>query len=347
MSHVKLINLTKHFDKVEVLKNINLDIKEGEIVSLLGPSGCGKSTTLKIIAGILELDDGDILFDEKSVKNIPTGKRGVSIVFQEYLLFPHMNVFENIEFGLKMKKVSKKDRKEKVEELIDLVKLRGYEDKYPSELSGGQQQRVAIARTLATNPKVLLLDEPFSNLDINLRNEMWEFVLILQKKLQITTILVTHDKEEALMMSDKIAVMLNGEIKQYDEPKKLYEKPKTKCVANIFGERNYIRGKIKDNKFINDFIDLDLSYCESLIEETNNVELMIPKESIKLNSLETKKGIKGRIIKRKYAGEQTYYHIDINGLELKSSVKNSNFNEGDMIRIEIQTDKVIPFKLND
>ncbi len=181
MSHVKLINLTKHFDKVEVLKNINLDIKEGEIVSLLGPSGCGKSTTLKIIAGILELDDGDILFDEKSVKNIPTGKRGVSIVFQEYLLFPHMNVFENIEFGLKMKKVSKKDRKEKVEELIDLVKLRGYEDKYPSELSGGQQQRVAIARTLATNPKVLLLDEPFSNLDINLRNEMREFVLSLQK----------------------------------------------------------------------------------------------------------------------------------------------------------------------
>ena len=214
MSHVKLINLTKHFDKVEVLKNINLDIKEGEIVSLLGPSGCGKSTTLKIIAGILELDDGDILFDEKSVKNIPTGKRDASIVFQEYLLFPHMNVFENIEFGLKMKKVNKKDRKEKVEELIDLVKLRGYEDKYPSELSGGQQQRVAIARTLAINPKVLLLDEPFSNLDINLRNEMREFVLSLQKKLQITTILVTHDKEEALMMSDKIAVMLNGEIKQ-------------------------------------------------------------------------------------------------------------------------------------
>ena len=226
MSYVKLINLTKYFDKVEVLKNINLDIKEGEIVSLLGPSGCGKSTTLKIIAGILELDDGDILFDEKSVKNIPTGKENVSIVFQEYLLFPHMNVFENIEFGLKMKKISKKNRKEKVEELIDLVKLRGYENKYPSELSGGQQQRVAIARTLAINPKVLLLDEPFSNLDINLRNEMREFVLSLQKKLKITTILVTHDKEEALMMSDKIAVMLNGEIKQYDDQKNFMKNQK-------------------------------------------------------------------------------------------------------------------------
>lgn len=347
MSHVKLINLTKRFDKVEVLKNINLDIKEGEIVSLLGPSGCGKSTTLKIIAGILEPDGGNILFDEKSVNSIPTGKRDASIVFQEYLLFPHMNVFENIEFGLKMKKVNKKDRKIKVEELIDLVKLSGFENKYPSELSGGQQQRVAIARTLAINPKVLLLDEPFSNLDINLRNEMREFVLNLQKKLKITTILVTHDKEEALMMSDKIAVMLNGEIKQFDTPKNLYEKPKTKCVANIFGERNYIRGKIRDNKFISDFIDLDLSYCELLIEGMNNVELMIPQESIKLHSIEIEEGTKGKIIKRKYAGEKTYYHVDINELELKSSVANSNFTEGEIVRVEIQTDKVIPFKLND
>ena len=343
MSNVKLINLTKKFGKVEVLKNINLDIKEGEIISLLGPSGCGKSTTLKIIAGILDLDDGDILFDEKSVKNVPTGKRDASIVFQDYLLFPHMNVFENIEFGLKMKKINKKDRKEKVKELIDLVKLIGYENKYPSELSGGQQQRVAIARTLAINPKVLLLDEPFSNLDINLRNEMREFVSSLQKKLKITTILVTHDKEEALMMSDKIAVMLNGEIKQFDNPKTLYEKPKTKCVANIFGERNYIKGKIINNKFISDFIELDLSGFE-LLEDMDSVELMIPQESINLYSLDIKKGINGKIIKRKYAGEKTYYHIDINGLVLKSSVKDSSFNEGDIINIDIQKDKVIPFK---
>lgn len=345
MSSVKLINLTKKFGKVEVLKNINLDIKEGEIISLLGPSGCGKSTTLKIIAGILDLDDGDILFDEKSVKNIPTGKRDASIVFQEYLLFPHMNVFENIEFGLKMKKINKNDRKEKVKELIDLVKLIGYENKYPSELSGGQQQRVAIARTLAINPKVLLLDEPFSNLDINLRNEMREFVSSLQKKLKITTILVTHDKEEALMMSDKIAVMLNGEIKQYDDPKTLYEKPKTKCVANIFGERNYIKGKIINNKFISDFIELDLSGLE-LLEDMDYVELMIPQESINLYSLDNKNNLKAKIIKRKYAGEKTYYHIDINGLVLKSSVKDSSFNEGDIINIDIQKDKVIPFKLN-
>ena len=347
MSYVRLKNLTKRFNKLNVLNNISLDIEEGEIISLLGPSGCGKSTTLKIIAGILSPDSGDILFDEKSVKNIPTGKRNAAIVFQDYLLFPHMSVFENIEFGLKMKKVKSEDRVKKVKSLIELVKLNGYENKYSFELSGGQQQRVAIARTLAINPKVLLLDEPFSNLDINLRNEMREFVLNLQKTLKITTVLVTHDKEEALMMSDKIAVMLDGEIKQYDTPKNLYEKPKTKCVANIFGERNYIRGKIKGNKFTSDFIDLDLSYNKSIIEGIENVELMIPQESIKLLPKESKEGIKGTIIKRKYAGERTYYYIDINELELKVSAANSNYNEGDMIRIEIEIDKVIPFKLND
>ena len=205
MSSVKLVNITKSFDEKIVLENINIDIKDGELVSLLGVSGCGKSTTLQLIAGLINPDSGDIIFNDKSVLNIPTGKREAVIVFQDYLLFPHMSVYENIEFGLKMKNINKKTRKDKVNELIKLVKLNGYENKYPSELSGGQKQRVAIARTLAINPKVLLLDEPFSNLDINLRNEMREFVLNLQKKLYITTILVTHDKEEALIMSDKIA----------------------------------------------------------------------------------------------------------------------------------------------
>jgi len=212
MSSVKLVNITKSFDEKIVLQDINIDIKDGELVSLLGVSGCGKSTTLQLIAGLINPDSGDIIFNDKSVLNTPTGKRDAVIVFQDYLLFPHMSVYENIEFGLKMKNINKKIRKDKVKELIKLVKLNGYENKYPSELSGGQKQRVAIARTLAINPKVLLLDEPFSNLDINLRNEMREFVLNLQKKLNITTILVTHDKEEALIMSDKIAVMVKSSL---------------------------------------------------------------------------------------------------------------------------------------
>lgn len=339
MSHVKLVNLTKSFNKVNVLKNINLDINEGEIISLLGPSGCGKSTTLKIIAGILNADSGDIIFDGNIVNEIRTGKRDVAIVFQDYLLFPHMNVFENIEFGLKMKKVNREIRIKKVKELIDLVKLSEYENKYPSELSGGQQQRVAIARTLAINPKVLLLDEPFSNLDINLRNEMREFVLNLQKKLKITTILVTHDKEEALMMSDKIAVMLDGEIKQYDTPKKLYENPTSKEVANIFGERNYIKGRIKNNKFINETIEINLEN----IQDTDSSEIMIPKESIKISSKKFENSIQGIIMKKKYAGEKTYYNIKINELILKSSSELNFYEKGDNVEVNIETNKICIF----
>lgn len=339
MSHVNLINLNKSFDKVNVLKNINLEINEGEIISLLGPSGCGKSTTLKIIAGILELDEGDILFDGASVKNIPTGKRDAAIVSQDYLLFPHMNVFENIEFGLKMKKVKKEARVKKVQELVELVKLNDYKSKYPSELSGGQQQRVAIARTLAISPKVLLLDEPFSNLDISLRNEMRDFVLNLQKKLEITTILVTHDKEEALMMSDKVAVMLDGEIKQYDTPSNLYENPNSKEVANIFGDRNYLQGKIKNNKFISNSVELNLKD----VKDINNVELMIPQESIKLLNRDSKEGIEGKIIKRKYAGEKTYYDVKVNETILKSSSDNNFYKEGDIIKVEIKTQNIVLF----
>ena len=274
MSSVKLVNITKSFDEKIVLEDINIDIKNGELVSLLGVSGCGKSTTLQLIAGLINPDSGDIIFNDKSVLNTPTGKRDAVIVFQDYLLFPHMSVYENIEFGLKMKNINKKIRKDKVKELIKLVKLNGYENKYPSELSGGQKQRVAIARTLAINPKVLLLDEPFSNLDINLRNEMREFVLNLQKKLNITTILVTHDKEEALIMSDKIAVMVNGKIEQFDKPETLYQKPRTKSVANIFGERNYIKGKIENEVFKSNILYIDAKGYNNL----DIVEAMIPKE---------------------------------------------------------------------
>ncbi|MGL5693298.1 MAG: ABC transporter ATP-binding protein [Peptostreptococcaceae bacterium] len=341
MSYIKIANLTKKFDDREVLKNINLDINKGEIISLLGPSGCGKSTILKIIAGILDMDNGDIFLEDNSVKNTPTGKRDVAIVFQEYLLFPHMNVFENIEFGLKMKKVKREIRDKKVKELIKLVKLIGYEDKYPSELSGGQQQRVAIARTLAINPKVLLLDEPFSNLDINLRNQMREFVLELQKKLKITTILVTHDKEEALMMSDKIAVMLNGEIKQYDTPKKLYKNPNTKEVANIFGERNFIRGNIEDNVFLSGVLKIHLQ--QEKVLNKKDIELMVPQESIKILKDSSLEGINAKIIKARYAGEKTYYEIKLDKSIFKMTSYNNSYNIDDCVKINIKLNEVVYF----
>ncbi|MGO1042741.1 ABC transporter ATP-binding protein [Clostridioides difficile] len=341
MSSVKLINLCKSFNKIKILNNMNLDIKEGEIVSLLGPSGCGKSTTLKLIAGILHPDCGDILLNNESVLDIPIGKRDTVIVFQDYLLFPHMTLYENIEFGLKMKKINKNIRKSKVSELINLVKLKGYENKYPNELSGGQQQRVAIARSLAINPKVLLLDEPFSNLDINLRNEMREFVLGLQKHLKITTILVTHDKEEALMMSDRIAVMLNGEVKQFGTPDNLYENPKSKEVANIFGEKNYLIGNIRNGEFVNDIISIKLDKYKNM--NIDNIELMIPKESIILKTINNGVGREGTILKKRYAGDKIYYDVDIDGTVLKASSNNNLYEINEKVDVFIEQRKILFF----
>ena len=341
MSSIKIVNLNKSFNNKTVLDNINLEVKEGEIISLLGPSGCGKSTTLKIIAGILDFDKGDILFDDKSIKNTNTKNRNVGIVFQEYLLFPHMTVYENIEFGLKMKKIKKNDRDKKVKELIKLVKLKDYDNKYPSELSGGQKQRVAIARTLAVNPQVLLLDEPFSNLDINLRQEMREFVSTLQKELKVTTILVTHDKEEALMMSDKIAVMVNGQIKQFDTPSNLYEKPNSKEVANIFGERNYIKGKIHNQTFENDYIKLNLDINEEI--NLDNVELMISKENIEINNTNSNHSVLGKITKKIYLGESTIYEIQTMDTTLKVSSNNNSYNIGEEIKISFNFTEVVYF----
>ncbi|MCC0663462.1 ABC transporter ATP-binding protein [Clostridioides sp. ZZV15-6597] len=343
MSSVKLINLCKSFNKIKVLNNMNLDIKEGEIVSLLGPSGCGKSTTLKLIAGILHPDYGDILLNNESVLDIPIGKRDTVIVFQDYLLFPHMTLYENIEFGLKMKKINKNIRQSKVNELINLVKLKGYENKYPNELSGGQQQRVAIARSLAINPKVLLLDEPFSNLDINLRNEMREFVLGLQKHLKITTVLVTHDKEEALMMSDRIAVMLNGEVKQFDKPDNLYENPKSKEVANIFGEKNYLIGNIRNGEFVNDIISIKLDKYKNI--NIDNVELMIPKESIILKAINNDVGREGIILRKRYAGDKIYYDVDIDGTVLKASSNNNLYEINEKVNVFIEQRKILFFPI--
>lgn len=340
MSSVKIVNLTKQFNNIDILKNINIEINQGELITLLGKSGCGKSTTLKLIAGLMNPDSGDILFDGKSVLNLKTQDRNAVIVFQDYSLFPHMNVFENIEFGLKVNKIDKNLRKNRVLELINLVKLTGFEEKYPNELSGGQKQRVAIARSLAVNPKILLLDEPFSSLDINLRSEMREFILKIQKDLGITTVLVTHDKEEALMMSDKIAVMIDGYIAQYDTPKNLYENPHSKEVANSFGERNYIFGNIDNGVFKSDILNIGLN-----IEETiDNVELMISKEDINICNLDYNTGIEGEIEKKVYAGDITYYNVRVKDSLLKLSSKDSSYEVGQNVKLEVDLKNIIYFK---
>lgn len=336
MSEVKILSVSKSFNSSKVLNSINIDIKNGELISLLGPSGCGKSTTLKLIAGILNPDEGDILFDNKSVLKLKTEKRDAVIVFQEYLLFPHMNIYENIAFGLKAKRIPKKDIDFRVSELLETIKLSTEKYKYPSELSGGQKQRVAIARALAINPKILLLDEPFSSLDISLRNEMREFVLDIQKKYNITTVLVTHDKEEALIMSDRIAVMLDGEIKQFDTPYNLYKNPKTKEVANIFGERNYIKGKLIDGIFNTDNITIDLNNDESYEE----IEIMISKEDIILEAAKENNCNIATITKKIYVGDKTYYEVNYNDHTLKLSSNNDGLEIGDNMSLKFNSHNI-------
>lgn len=346
MSYIELINIIKKFNNKPVLKDINLDIKEGEFISILGKSGCGKSTTLQLIAGLIQPDSGDILLDDKSILDVTTDKRDVVIVFQDYRLFPHMTVYENVEFGLKIKKVDKKTRRQKVEELLMLVKLDGFENKFPHQLSGGQNQRVAIARSLAVNPKVLLLDEPFSNLDVNLRSDMREFVLDLQKKLKTTMVLVTHDKEEALLMSDRIGVMIDGEIKQYDTPKMLYERPVSKEVANIFGERNYIKGSLDKGKFLSDIVELNLDLDTD--ESIESVEIMIPVENIVIGDEADNKGSvynKGRIIKKRYAGGKTYYSVKVEDILFKVNSSEDIYTEGDEVYLYIDNKNIVYFKI--
>ncbi|MBC8059608.1 MAG: polyamine ABC transporter ATP-binding protein [Clostridiaceae bacterium] len=242
---VELLNVCKSFDKDEaVIKNLDLDIRKGEFLTLLGPSGCGKTTTLRMIAGFELPTSGEIVIEGENITEKPPYQRCVNTVFQNYALFPHMNIYDNIAFGLKMKKVPKSEIKNKVNAMLKMVQLEGYENRMPSQLSGGQTQRVAIARAVVNNPKVLLLDEPLGALDLKLRKQMQLELKHLQKILGITFIFVTHDQEEALTMSDRIVVMNKGIIEQTGTPEELYEHPKTKFVANFLGETNILEGEV-------------------------------------------------------------------------------------------------------
>ena len=241
---VRLSGVTKDFGKSEVLKTINLDVYEGEFLTLLGPSGCGKTTTLRIIAGFEAPSQGSVYLERNDVTALPPYKRNVNTVFQSYALFPHMNVFDNVAFGLVEKKVPKNEIKEQVDKMLELVQLKNFGRRKPHQMSGGQRQRVAIARALINNPKVLLFDEPLGALDLKLRKQMQIELKHLQKQLGITFIYVTHDQEEALTMSDRIAVMNGGVIEQIGTAQEIYEYPKTKFVASFIGESNIIEASV-------------------------------------------------------------------------------------------------------
>lgn len=264
MDKKKLIqfrNIVKEFDGQIVLKGVNLDIYENEFVTLLGPSGCGKTTLLRILGGFLDATEGEVIFDGEDISQVPAHKRELNTVFQKYALFPHMSVYQNIAFGLKIKKMSKDVIEQKVMKMLKLIGLEGFENKNVTLLSGGQQQRVAIARALVNEPKVLLLDEPLGALDLKLRKEMQYELKRIQQEVVITFIFVTHDQEEALTMSDKIVVMKDGEIQQVGTPQEIYNEPENRYVANFIGESNIIPAvmledyKVKFDDIVFDCVD--------------------------------------------------------------------------------------------
>jgi len=241
---VSLRDITKRFGKVIAAYKVTFDVEHGELFTLLGPSGCGKTTTLRIIAGFEIPDEGHVYFDNVEVTSKKPYERGTAMVFQNYALWPHMNVFDNVAYGLKIKKLPKEEIRRRVEEVLELVGLKGLENRYPHQLSGGQQQRVALARALVVEPKVLLMDEPLSNLDAKLRLRMREEIKKLQKTLGITTIYVTHDQEEAMSLSDRIAVMNEGRILQIGHPKDVYMHPRNLFVATFIGRSTLLMGKV-------------------------------------------------------------------------------------------------------
>lgn len=291
---IKFRNIVKEFDGTIVLKGINLDIYENEFVTLLGPSGCGKTTLLRILGGFLEADEGVVIFDDEDIKELPPYKRELNTVFQKYALFPHMNVYDNIAFGLKIKKMSKDVIDQKVMRMLKLIGLEGFENKNVTTLSGGQQQRIAIARALVNEPKVLLLDEPLGALDLKLRKEMQYELKRIQQEVGITFIYVTHDQEEALTMSDKIVIMKSGEIQQVGTPQEIYNEPVNKYVANFIGESNVISGvmiedyKVKFDDQIFDCVDFGFKPNEK-------VDVVLRPEDIDIVPLEQGK-ITGEVL---------------------------------------------------
>ena len=239
---LQLKQINKYFGRSHVIKDVNIDFEKGHFVTFLGPSGCGKTTLLRMVAGFYEPDDGEILLNGKRIERIPPYSRNTAMVFQEYALFPHMNVFDNVSYGLRVKNRPKEEIERRVKEALDLMQLKGMEDRFPNQMSGGQQQRVAVARALVMNPEVLLLDEPLSNLDAKLRESVRVELRDIQKKMGLSTIYVTHDQSEALSMSDMIVVLKGGVVHQTGSPQEIYFEPKTPFVADFIGESNIIDG---------------------------------------------------------------------------------------------------------
>jgi len=335
MAFIKIQSLFKRFKDVVAVNRIQLEINQGEMLTLLGPSGCGKTTTLRCIAGLEKPEGGDIVIDGQPMLSkgfVPPSKRGIGMVFQNYAVWPHMKVFNNIVYGLKLQKISRQSIRERAQKVLELVGLDGLEDRYPAQLSGGQQQRVALARALVTNPKVLLLDEPLSNLDAKLREELRFEIKSLVRRMGITSVYVTHDQAEAMVISDRIAVMNSGDVVQIGSARDIYTKPADKFVADFIGTMNFISGEVVQALQDMDAVYVRTEFSEKMLCKTTDNTAASPGEkvyaSIRPEDVEVfteppqaKENLfKGTIIHKAYLGNFLYFFVNVNDTMIRVQV---------------------------
>jgi len=334
---IKIKNVSKNFEEVVAVDNINVDIARGEFFSLLGPSGCGKTTLLRILAGFEYPSSGSVFIDNLDVTDITPNLRPTNMVFQNYAIFPHINVKRNIEFGLRKEKLSKDELDKRVQDALKMVQLEGYEDRFSNQLSGGQRQRIALARALVKQPKVLLLDEPLGALDKKLREEMQLELRNLQRSIGITFIFVTHDQEEAMTMSDRVAVMNKGKILQISPPRDLYDNPKNLFVGDFIGQINFLDTqivKIEGNNakvLINKLGEHEIITSNNNLSQNESIVCAIRPETIIISKTNEKNSdicIKGSIVNTSFYGNMTYVYVNIEGLSKPIMVSTSDMLEG-------------------
>jgi len=345
VSKLIIKNLTKKFSEVTAVDNLSLEVIDGEFVTLLGPSGCGKTTTLRAIAGFCFPDEGEIFFGDRIMNNVPPNKRNTAMCFQSYALFPHMSVWNNISFGLKMKKIPRQEQKNRILKVMGMLGIEGLEKRKPGQLSGGQQQRVALARAIVTEPQVLLFDEPLSNLDAKLRVQVRIEIREMQKRLGITTLYVTHDQDEALAISDRIVVMDQGHVEQLGDPYTIYRNPKTSFVAGFIGLANIYQGDIiarNGNRYTVEapFGKVTILSEGQKIPETNKtVKFIWRPEEMKIYTRGAPNRIKGKILQSVFMGNITDIFIDVQGNKIRAQIDEpAKINAGDIIEFSIPED---------
>jgi len=342
---VRIESVVKEYGNFRAVDNVNLEIKPGEFFTLLGPSGCGKTTLLRMIAGFNSIESGKIYFNDIEINDVPAHKRNVGMVFQNYAIFPHLSVRDNVAYGLKARKVKGSELTERTDEAMKLMQIYEYRDRQPSQLSGGQQQRVALARAVVIHPNVLLMDEPLSNLDAKLRIQMRTSIKKLQKSLNITTIYVTHDQEEALAISDRIAVMNKGKVEQLGEPKEIYMRPANTFVANFIGTSNFLHGEA-ENGVVN-----ILGKVKIPVKIKNGykgkVVVSVRPENAALRSVQEGM-LKGKVLFATFLGDYVNYEVELeDGSSIEINEYTSNMDHlrksGDLVGIELNTNRITVF----